>query len=72
METEKDINARILDLMTRIQNDHPELMPYIGEIPVTIPTDASPEINNSILQDYYESLNLILTNHLKNRPQDEA
>jgi len=60
METEKEINAKILALTMQIQDKHPELSELLGEMPVTIPTASNPEINRKVLTDYYDSLKSIL------------
>ena len=60
MKTEKEINAKILSLTMKIQETRPELSKYLEEMPITIPNDSSPEINNKILQEYIESLKNLL------------
>lgn len=60
METEKEINAKIMALTVQIQEKNPELSKFLDEMPVTIPDEEHPEINIKILQKYYESLNNIL------------
>jgi hypothetical protein len=60
METEKELNAKILALTMQIQEKHPELSKFLEEMPVTIPDESDPEINIKILKDYYESLNNLL------------
>jgi len=60
METEKDINAKILAVTLKIQSEHPELAELLTEMPVTIPNEDSPEINVKVLNDYYESLKNLL------------
>lgn len=60
MKTEKELNAKILSLTLKIQEKHPELSKYLEEMPVTVPNESDPEINNKILEEYIESLrNLI-------------
>lgn len=63
METEKTINAKIIAITRQIQEKHPELIPFLNEMPVTIPDESSPEITVKILQEYYESLVTMLTKH---------
>lgn len=65
MKTEKELNADILKITLLIQEKYPELSKFIGEMPVTIPDAAAPEINNKALRDYYESLALHLKNYTK-------
>jgi hypothetical protein len=60
MKTEKELNEAILKITMTIQEKHPELSKYIGEMPVTIPVTDNPEITTKILQDYYESLLVLL------------
>jgi hypothetical protein len=60
METEKEINAKILAITMQIQTKHPELSKLLEEMPVTIPNENNPEINRKVLSDYYESLKSIL------------
>ncbi len=60
METEKELNAKILALTMQIQEKHPELSKFLEEMPVTVPDQSDPEINIKILKDYLESLNNML------------
>ncbi len=60
METEKELNAKILAITMQIQEKHPELSKFIGEMPETIPDEKNPEINIETLKEYYESLNMLL------------
>lgn len=71
LESEQDLSTRISQLTTHIQEQYPELIPYIAEIPVSIPNEPSPEVNSKILKDYYDSLYQIVTNHEMNRPKNE-
>ena len=56
METEIELNKKIIAITIRIQKEFPELSKYLNEMPITIPTDENPEINASILNNYYQSL----------------
>ena len=60
METERELNAKILAISVKIQQEHPELSELLGEMPITIPDENNPEINVKVLNDYYESLQNIL------------
>jgi len=60
MKTEKELNARILSLTMKIREEHPELSKFLEEMPITIPNESDPEINNKILKDYIESLKSLL------------
>ena len=69
MKTEKQLNTDILEMTMKIQEQFPELSKYIAEMPATIPNAISPEINIKTLQDYYDSLAILLKdyaiNHLR-------
>ena len=56
METEDEINAKIMKITMVIQENYPELSKFLNEMPVTIPIDANPEISIQNLQKYYETL----------------
>jgi hypothetical protein len=66
MKTEKELNAAILKITMEIEIQHPELYKYILEMPVTIPNVENPEINCKALQDYYDSLNILLKDYIEN------
>ena len=66
METETEINAAILKITTLIQVEYPELVKYLNEMPVTIPDVESPEINLTILKEYYNSLESLLSKYTPN------
>ena len=56
METEIELNSKILAVTTKIHNNHPELSKFLNEMPITIPTESSPEITLKVLNEYYHSL----------------
>ena len=60
MKSEKRINKRILKLSMKIKKNFPELSKYILLTPVTIPIVESPIINRKTLQDYCDSLDILL------------
>ena len=66
METEAEINAKIMKLTMVIQDNYPELSKYINEMPITIPTEKYPEINHKILQEYLDSLLELLRKYAPN------
>jgi len=63
MKTEEELNAEILAATLKIQEFAPELLKYIGEMPVTIPDAESGLVNNGILSDYLDSLNQLLNKY---------
>jgi hypothetical protein len=56
METENEVNEKILKITLVIQENYPELSKYLNEMPVTIPIKSNPEVNVKNLQKYYETL----------------
>ncbi len=66
MKTEAELNENILKITMTIRNEFPELMKYLNEMPVTIPNEESPKINNKILQDYFNSLLELLRKYAPN------
>ena len=66
MKTEAELNKNILKITMTIRNEFPELIKYLNEMPVTIPSDESPEINKKALQDYYDSLLDLLRKYAPN------
>lgn len=68
VETEKDLNAKILEITMKIKNLYPELSKYIEEMPVTIPDEKNPEITVKNLKAYYDSLNSVLSKYILEHP----
>lgn len=56
METEAELNDKIMKLTMVIQENYPELSKYLNEMPVTVPVDNNPEVNLMALSKYYDSL----------------
>ena len=51
----------------KIKEKFPELSKYILEMPVTIPNMENPEITRKALQEYYDSLNVLLKDYIENQ-----
>ena len=66
MKTEKELNTAILNITMKIKEQSPELSKYILEMPVTIPNMENPEVNRKALQDYYNSLEILLKDYVEN------
>lgn len=64
METEEDINAKIIKITMVIQENYPELSKYLNEMPITIPIEKHPEINIKNLQKYYDTLLTLFRNYV--------
>ncbi|MEI7508443.1 MAG: hypothetical protein WCJ62_03160 [Flavobacterium sp.] len=64
METEEEINAKILKVTMVIHENYPELSKYLNEMPITVPIDSRPEINVKNLQKYYDTLLTLFRNYV--------
>ena len=62
-DIEKDLNSKIMEITMIIKDKYPELLEYLNEMPVTVPTKKNPEITVKNLNAYYNSLNALLTNY---------
>jgi hypothetical protein len=60
MHNENEINANILKITMSITIDYPELSKYLNEMPITIPDVMKPEMTNTVLFEYYKSLESML------------
>lgn len=56
MDDIHDWNERIMTLIEKLKEDHPELITFLDEIPMTIPDDTDPHITISILKEYHQTL----------------
>ncbi len=71
MDSEKDIDLKILEITMTIQEKYPELYEHLGEMPVTIPDTENPEINVKNLRAYLDSLTSLLENYIReHKPED--
>ena len=66
MKTEHEINKNIIEITMAIDEKFPELSKYIDEMPVTIPNTNDPEINETNLEDYQSSLDVLLNKYAAN------
>lgn len=62
METEQELNAKILEITMVIQEKYPELSKYLGEMPAAIADEKKPGIKS--LKEYYDSLNALLQKYI--------
>ncbi|WP_269241833.1 hypothetical protein [Flavobacterium limnophilum] len=67
MKTEKELDIAILQITMKIKEHYPELSKYILEMPVTIPNAEKPKMNRELLQDYYNSLEVLVKDYVKNK-----
>ena len=66
MKTEVELNEMILGVTNKISADHPELLKYMNEMPITIPYQENPEITIKTLTSYYDSLTALLEKYEAN------
>jgi hypothetical protein len=64
VETEKELNSKILKITMKIKDQYPELSKYIEEMQETIPDEKKPEITLKNLKKYYDSLNSMLNKYI--------
>ena len=69
MQSEKELNAKILEITLLIQDKYPELSKYLSEMSVSIPDEKNPEIDAENLQKYYESLDQLLKKYILEHPK---
>jgi hypothetical protein len=66
-----DLNDKILKITTEINDHNPELLKYLDEMPLTIPSEEDPEMNVQQLQSYYNSLVTLLKEYKDKNPNKE-
>lgn len=67
MKNEEQLNGDILEITMKIKEKFPELSKYILEMPVTIPNMENPEVTTKALQEYYDSLDILLKDYIENQ-----
>lgn len=67
-DTEKDLNAKILQVTLMIRQQFPELSNFLDEMPVTIPNEEHPDTTLQSLKKYYDSLQAILSKYKLEHP----
>jgi hypothetical protein len=65
MESQKNLNDNILLTTLKIQEDYPELIKYMNEIPRDLLPKAEKGATNKALKDYLESLNYLLETYAR-------
>ena len=71
MKTESELDNDILAITMKIKEQFPELSKYVLEMPVTIPSVENPEMNLKVLQDYYDSLEILLKDYIDNHDKTQ-
>ena len=65
MKNLQELLDEITELTFKIEKNYPELYKFLGEDPLTIPSENHPHINKKVKQDYLESLKQLLAHHLE-------
>ena len=65
MASQNNLNDNIRLTTMKIQEEYPELIKYLDEIPMNIPSNADKGIKKKALKDYLESLNSLLETYAK-------
>ena len=63
MKTKIELEQSIISITSKIHKEFPELVKYITEIPINISAEAEGNIKN--LEDYYSSLEEIISKYAK-------
>ncbi|MFB9052133.1 hypothetical protein ACFFVB_03490 [Formosa undariae] len=65
MEDRDDLNKQIVLATTRIRDECPELIKFMGEVPVSFQSTDAEGVNNKELKDYLKTLNDLLDSYEK-------
>ncbi len=65
MKTEQELNKEILQTTLDIQENHPELLPFVDEMTPSTPSDENPAIENSNLAAFNDSLHSMVDQYTK-------
>ncbi|GGK44579.1 hypothetical protein GCM10007963_10980 [Lutibacter litoralis] len=63
MRNLQKVLKEITELTFEIKKNYPELYQFLEENPLAIPSENNLEINKKVMQDYLESLKLLLAHH---------
>ncbi|OFY89767.1 MAG: hypothetical protein A3K10_08595 [Bacteroidetes bacterium RIFCSPLOWO2_12_FULL_31_6] len=64
METEKELNGNILNIILKIKERYLELSKYLEELPITTSSKTGTDVTLKKLSTYYESLNLLVNTYI--------
>ena len=65
MESKKNLNDNALLTTLKIQEEYPELIKYINEIPRNLQSNTEKGVSHKALKDYLDSLNNLLETYAK-------
>ena len=67
MKTELELNEMILEISNKIRKNRPELLPYLDEMPLTVPYCENPEMVTATLKTYHDSLEILYNKNEKSK-----
>lgn len=65
MDAQDDLTKQIFLITQKIQEEYPELIKYLDEIPRKVQFNAENSVNKTGLKDYLDSLNKLLDTYTK-------
>ena len=65
MQNQDDLNKKIFLTTVKIQEEFPELIKYLNEIPRSFQSNTEKGISHKALKDYLDSLNDLLETYAK-------
>lgn len=65
MSERQHILTQITRLTSNIETNYPELYRFLDESPMTIPAEAHPHLDKSVLEDYLKYLKELLRHQLE-------
>lgn len=72
MKTELELNEKIVELTNSIRKNHPELVKFLDELPITVPYQENPSVTIKALSDYYDSLVKLVKGYEKNSKENSS
>ena len=65
METEKDLEKKVIKITMKIHNEYPELSKYLEEMPDTFSENDTVAVNLKNMKEYYNSLVELIAEYSK-------
>ncbi|MHA7944249.1 hypothetical protein ACJOV8_014320 [Formosa sp. 3Alg 14/1] len=65
MEDRNDLSKQIVLATTKIREECPELIKFMGEVPISFQSTDEKGVNNKELKDYLKTLNDLLESYEK-------
>jgi hypothetical protein len=71
MQTETELNQKILNIIIQIESKFPELVKFLGEMPVKCIHSPKEIISIKDLKEYYDSLKSLFDNYSYKHKADQ-